>query len=766
MPGSETATFDQMLPITTFDRLGNLLIETVHSIGGEVGVISEREVSVLANQKERFTVVTSASFSALLLGKVVQTQDFYQTQLTFEPSAIAAFLQQLQNQVIGYLESASLIEWTIACQILQVNNATIQSQFTLQLLNALALDLNAAPRPAILASQPVEDAVLQHIEQERLLNQVTTQIRQSLELRVILETTVEQVQRFLQVDRLVIYQLAGTHSPPSEQTPHRAALLDPELQYYHGRITYEALASKAIPSVLNFEEDDCFVQFRACRERYRKGFVLGVEDIEKGYTPSSCLLDRLRRAEVRAKLVTPIIVQEELWGLLIAHQCSQPRQWQDNEKQFLQHIAEHLEIGIYQAQLSAQLQQQKQTLEERVIQRTQEIHDLLLTTQSLNRTKSDFLATMSHELRTPLTCVIGMSATLLRWPFGPLNEKQRSYLNIIHDSGEHLLALINDILDLSQVEAGKAILNISEFSLSQLARQSLQILRDKAQSSGIELKANLQIPSHRDRFTADQRRVKQILFNLLANAVKFTPPGGKVILRIWVEANSAIFQVEDTGIGISASQQPLLFQKFQQLDTSYKRCYEGTGLGLALTKQLVELHHGWIEVNSVEGKGSTFTVELPAQYLTSESTTNLRREVSTSPQQASARRIVLIEDHEETATLVCDILTAAGYQVIWMIDGSTAVAKIEFLQPIAVITDVQLPGIDGYEILHQLRKNSVTQHLRILVLTAKAMGEDLHRYFAAGADAYLTKPFHPEHLLYKITAMLAVPSEEPKVKEI
>jgi two-component system sensor histidine kinase/response regulator len=173
--------------------------------------------------------------------------------------------------------------------------------------------------------------------------------------------------------------------------------------------------------------------------------------------------------------------------------------------------------------------------------------------------------------------------------------------------------MINDILDLSQIEAGKAVLNITEFSLVKIAENIVASLLEKATSQQVTLKLELLVDQKSDRFTADVRRVEQILWNLLSNAIKFTPEGGNVILRLWVEDDTAVFQVEDTGIGIPQEQLPLLFEKFHQLDTPYRRRYEGTGLGLALTKQLVELHRGRIEVESTVGVGSIFTVWIPVQ---------------------------------------------------------------------------------------------------------------------------------------------------------
>jgi two-component system sensor histidine kinase/response regulator len=338
-----------------------------------------------------------------------------------------------------------------------------------------------------------------------------------------------------------------------------------------------------------------------------------VDDVEKTYALEECFLKFLRKMQVRAKFVAPIAFEDKLWGLLIAHHCSGPHTWTESEKSLLTSVAEQLAIAIHQSELTRSLTQEKQTLEQRVMERTVALHDALVAAQAANRLRSEFLATISHELLTPLTYVIGMSSTLLRWSFGELNERQRDYLQTIHDSGEHLLEMINDILELSQIEAGKAVLNITEFSLARIAEDTVASLLEKANSQKVALKLDVLLDRQCDRFTADEKRVEKILWNLLTNAIKFTPEGGTVTLRLWREDKTAIFQVEDTGIGIPEEQLPLLFEKFHQLDTPYRRRYEGTGLGLALTKQLVELHRGRIEVESTVGVGSIFTVWIPIQ---------------------------------------------------------------------------------------------------------------------------------------------------------
>ncbi|MBD2354384.1 GAF domain-containing sensor histidine kinase [Tolypothrix sp. FACHB-123] len=700
MPSSPDLSFSQTLPSDTFNQLGELLQQMAQAMESAALLVTEAvlaRVRVPADwQEQRFTLLVSEQFSALLVGYDVQTdkainssrlistmgenpteglpnsekseqmastwnsrsgynhQDAAEltTSLTFNSEAIAAFLTKLRDLFAADSHTYQNLERY--SQIPPINNSTLQSQFSLLLLESLVPQINQVVEVAttpdyssLLICQPVEDALKKQISQERLLNQVTNQIRRSLDLSVIMATAVTQVREFLELDRLVIYKfddsrstslqnpfdntalnganvgtkfvtecadppnsLNGQYSPPNSVSPQ------PSSQYYQahgGCIVYEVRATDAIPSVLNYREEMCFLRNSRCWEKYRQGFTLAVDDVEKTYALEECLLTFLREVKVRAKLAAPIMFEEKLWGLLIAHQCYSPREWTESETKLLTSIAEQLAIAIHQSELMRSLTQEKHTLEQRVVERTVALRDALLAAEAASRLRNEFLATISHELLTPLTYVIGMSSTLLRWPIGELSQRQRDYLQTIHDSGEHLLEMINDILDLSQIEAGKTVLNITEFSLKDIAETTLKGLEEKAAIEQLHLTLDLQIDPRRDRFTADPTRIEQIICNLLTNAIKFTPKGGNVTLRLWVEEDTAIFQVEDTGIGIPEEQLPLLFEKFQQLDTPYRRRYEGTGLGLALTKQLVELHRGRIEVESTVGIGSIFTVWIPAQ---------------------------------------------------------------------------------------------------------------------------------------------------------
>ena len=632
MTVSQDSIWHRTLPKQLFEQIGQLLQHIAQAADTEVLLITEAVLTPIpilpeSQLEQKFTLLVSPGFNVLLTGEPTATavrtagqaefpslspRSLLRVKLMFEPEAIAQFLDQLH----ALLQHHPPAQKTLSAysQTLQPNDAKLQSKFALELLSILVPEPDSEPEPSTIyphvsVCQPVENALWQQIAHERLLNQVTTQIRQSLELPVILATAVNRVREFLQLDRLVIYQFEESGGRRVSSSPH---LPHQDLAQLAGCVVYEARATDSIPSVLNYREERCFLPNAACWEKYRQGFTLVIDDIDQAYALSRCLLKFLKAVQVRAKLTTPIVFQTQLWGLLIAHQCTAPRSWQENDKNLLRQIAEQLAIAIHQAELMRSLTLEKQTLEQRVAERTQALHDALIAAQSASRAKSEFLATMSHELRTPLTRVIGMSATLLRWSLGELSQKQRHYLQTIHDSGQHLLSLINDILDLSQLQAGKAGLNISEFSLIQLAQSCWRSLLNTAQLHAVNLQLDLQVAPSRERFSADPQRVQQILSHLISNGIKFTPPNGQVILRVWLEPEMAAFQVEDTGIGIPTEQLPLLFEKFQQLTPPYYRHYQGIGLGLALTKQLVELLQGRIEVESTVGVGSSFTVWLPA----------------------------------------------------------------------------------------------------------------------------------------------------------
>ena len=750
MANSFTGSAEQVISKAALIKLGQFLEQYCQKTNAKL--LKENEFPDIDNECRYFWCIADLNLTILITASDFQSTEAGQcffVRFCHEKIVVEAFLEQIAER--PELQHAQRERLAQLIQGLEKTSQEAQVAFMLALL------AESAENSATERCRPVQAKLDQQLERNVLLNQVITKIQESLDLSVILQTTVGEVRQFLEADRLLIYQFDPSDA---ESLRSMASLAEPEkllisetVQHlqHSGYITYESLASRSLASVLHYTENFCFQDRQKCRHRYLEGQPFAVDDVSQTYRESSCLLSFLKQVEVKSKLVTPIVVGQQLWGLLIAHQCSYVRQWQPWELEFLRHIAEHLAIAINQAQLYQQLQKQTQNLETCVIERTQDLRDALAAAQSANRAKSEFLATMSHELRTPLTCIIGMSATLLRWSLGDLSPRQRDYLNTIHTSGEHLLSVINDILEVSKIEAGRTVLEVREFSLATLSRQSVGAFRTEALRNGIDIVLDLKLPPDQDIFRADPRRIRQILTNLLSNAIKFTPAEGKVTLRVRKEQHAAVFQVEDTGIGIPASAQSLLFEKFQQLESARQREYQGTGLGLALTKQLVELHGGSIKVTSEVGVGSVFTIRIPIQRQTGTLETNFD-ELSAEP---VIGRIVLVEDNEESASLICDMLTAADYQVIWIVDGSRVLDQVELLQPAAVITNVTLASADGYEIIESLRHYVGTLGVKILALLNTADGAQSERAKAAGAEEIIVKPINPTELLATMNTLMA-----------
>jgi signal transduction histidine kinase len=384
------------------------------------------------------------------------------------------------------------------------------------------------------------------------------------------------------------------------------------------------------------------------------------------------------------------------------------------------------------------------------------------------RRKNDFLATMSHELRTPLNAILGMSEALQDEIFGDLNARQIKSLRTIRRSGKHLLSVINDILDVSKIEAGKLELDIKTTVVEDLCNSSLIFVKQQAFDKQIKLE--VQLPPAVGNLAVDERRMRQVLINLLSNAVKFTPTGGQVILSVtrqeredsedgssWIE-----FKITDTGIGISAVDQAKLFQPFVQLDSNLNRQYEGTGLGLTLVKQIVELHGGTVQIQSEPQQGSCFTINLPHTCLLSDQDTSsfsIFDSLTSHPQishQKSAKSplILLAEDNEANISTFSSYLTAKGYQIILAEDGQKAIDLTHSERPDLILMDIQMPHVDGIEAITIIRQHPQLVNIPIIALTALAMAGDRERCLAAGANDYLTKPVQLRQLNQKIQEWL------------
>ncbi|MBD2163371.1 response regulator [Calothrix membranacea FACHB-236] len=351
------------------------------------------------------------------------------------------------------------------------------------------------------------------------------------------------------------------------------------------------------------------------------------------------------------------------------------------------------------------------------------------------RLKDEFLANMSHELRTPLNSILGMSELLLEEVFGSLTERQRQFLQTVEKSGEHLLELINDILDLSKIESGKMELQLASISIPPLCESSLNFVKQQARQKQIQL--NCQIDDNVTEIQADERRLLQVLVNLLANAVKFTPEGGSVRLEVKMHLpeQTVEFQVIDTGIGIAAADMNKLFQPFVQLDSSLSKRYPGTGLGLSLVRRIVDLHGGSIRVESELGKGSCFSVILPWHSLQEDD--DLPLALQTIVQDISMQQALVVEDSTAAANQIKHYLAEMGATSIIHPVGQGALQLALRVKPDVIVLDLLLPDCSGWEVLTKLKTHSQTQHIPVIVISVV---DKRSRSLELGAAEHILKP--------------------------
>jgi len=485
--------------------------------------------------------------------------------------------------------------------------------------------------------------------------------------------------------------------------------------------------------------------------------VVGIHDIP----PDSPLRTETGMGVVAPRdiVAVPLIFKDEPMGVL---ELACVHAFSEADLLIVKRVAPRLAIGINTVKNTLALRkltekltysnEELQAMNEELQAQQEEISEANRKLTEVSRTKSDFLANMSHELRTPLNSVIGFSDVLQDETFGPLNEKQREYVGHILTSGRHLLGLINDILDLSKVESGRMELERGLFPLREAMDAAMALLKEKAMKNSLELSLDVD-PDADVMIDADQRKLKQILFNLLSNAVKFTPAGGSVrvlarrvpcpeIAGVQAGAGSPTglaekgdnvdcieISVTDTGIGIKAEDLPKLFKEFTQLESPYTKEYEGTGLGLALTKKLVELHGGTIEVTSEIDKGSRFFFTLPLGTVQG-------ARPDTSPADAGrglpfGNRVLLIEDDPRTMAVMESALVAKGYCVLKAEDGRQGIEVAQREAPDLILLDLMMPGMSGFDVAEQLGAGERTRAVPIIVMTAMPLSasckERLHR---------------------------------------
>jgi signal transduction histidine kinase len=411
--------------------------------------------------------------------------------------------------------------------------------------------------------------LVESVEEMKALSEVGQAVSSTLDLETVLETIVARAVELAGTDCGVIYEYDDATQEFNLRASHRMeaeaveALRIARIRLGEGA-TGQAASTRAPVQILDSTQDTSRTVSRVRPVLNRLGY--------------------------RSLLTVPILREQQIMGGLTVWR-RQVGEFEPEVVKLLQTFATQSALAIHNARLFREIQAKGRELE------------------AANRHKSEFLANVSHELRTPLNAIIGFSEVLQERLFGELNEKQAEYTDDILSSGRHLLSLINDILDLSKIEAGRMDLEVTRFHLPDTIENALLLVRERASRHGIKL--DRVIDDRLGDFTGDERKVKQILVNLLTNAVKFTPEGGQIKVEASLGDRAVIVSVTDTGIGIAKEDQEAIFEEFRQAKGDYAQKREGTGLGLTLTKRFVEMHGGKIWVDSEPGKGSTFTFTLP-----------------------------------------------------------------------------------------------------------------------------------------------------------
>jgi PAS domain S-box-containing protein len=716
-------------------------------------------------------------------GKVNVVEDIHTAELLDGEMQVLAKFQVQAHLVVPLLSGTTL--WGLLC----VHHCRAQrawQESEINFIKQIAEQVGIAIQQATLYEKVqlelqnrwrAEEEISRQLRQQQTLGNIAQQIRNSLQIEEILATATGQVQELMAVDRVTIFRLF-----PERQIRAVEEVVVPE---------YPSLMAR------NWEKEHLSQEEF---EFYLRGNANVVVDIMQD-ARSSGLQEYVAAIGVKSKIVAPILLPfgdletidrdsgQILWGLLSVHSCQTQRQWQAAEAQLLQQIADQLAIAIQQASLFEQLRAElteRQQAETQLRDRNQE---LAISNQELaraTRLKDEFLANMSHELRTPLNAILGMSEALQDAAFGPVNDRQYKSLTSIEKSGKHLLALINDILDLSKIEANKFDLELTDVSIQSLCQNSLLFIKELAHKRQIRLQTQLPEYLKEIHLRIDDRRCRQVLINLLSNAVKFTPEGGKVTLNVRllgagtreldipgtttniVDPSSLIqqpqqqiaFSIVDTGIGIAPENIDKLFQSFVQIDSSLNRQYAGTGLGLALVKRIVELHGGTVSVESQVNRGSCFTVYLPFTPSTpmaippESPLDDLISDREDTGAIGAKALILVVEDNEANMETMTGYLKSRGYDPIEAGNGQQAIEIARLQQPDIILMDIQMPDMDGFQAIGQLRQIPECATIPIVALTALAMPLDRQKCLDAGADRYVTKPVKLGHLVSTIEALL------------
>jgi PAS domain S-box-containing protein len=601
--------------------------------------------------------------------------------------------------------------------------------------------------------QRAQEAIKELANRQQATQHVVERMRQTLDLEQIFRSTTQELRQLLHCDRVAIYRFntdwSGEFIAESAGAGWRPLVID---QWHEVGLNTAALSEDTCTvkdwSKRGSDNQDTYLHDTQGGSYARGTRFLCVRDIyQAGFSP--CYIRLLERYQARAYITVPIFQGDRLWGLLAHYQNDGPRDWTDSDVQLATHVSTQLGVAVQQAEL---------------LQRTQmqaiELANARDAAQTANRAKSEFLANMSHELRTPLNAILGFSQVMAHDP--SLSSDNRDYLNIINRSGQHLLTLINDVLEMSKIEAGQIALNDHSFDLYSLLDGLEDMLRLKAYEKDLTLAFHrgAGVPRY---ITADEGKLQQVLINLLGNAIKFTQSGG-VVLRVHPPLTSEQghilatqsqedyhvlwFEVSDTGVGMTRDDIDRLFLPFEQ-GRAGQDLREGTGLGLSISQQFVQLMGGKITVSSELGQGSTFKFYVQVRLATMSDLperSTQRRVVGLQPNQPDYR-VLVVDDHEDSRNILMKLLSMVGFQVQAAENGEEAIACWQRWCPHAILMDMRMPVMSGYEATRHIKADPRGRQTPIIAVTSSVFEDDRVDILSAGCDDFLYKPVEEERLL-------------------
>ncbi|MEG4421475.1 ATP-binding protein [Microcoleus sp. LAD1_D5] len=601
-----------------------------------------------------------------------------------------------------------------------------------------------------------ESALRESAQGEQAIARSIERIRQSLDIDTIFKTTTSELRQTLKCDRVGIYRFNPDWSGEfvaESMAPGWISLMQqpddsnvPNTLVEHSSCTVKTMQAGGTPVL------DTYLQ-KNQGGMYARGVPYRIiEDIySAGLSP--CYIELLKQFQARAYVIFPIFCGSQLWGLLASYQNSEPRTWREAEINIGLQISTQLGVALQQAQLLEATQQQAVQLQQAA-----------WAAEAANLAKSTFLANMSHELRTPLNAILGFSQLMQRST--NLTREQQENIRIINRSGEHLLALINQILDLAKIEAGRITINPTDFKLSNLLNDLEEMFQLQAREQQLQLilDCSSEVPEY---VQTDQLKLRQVLINLLSNAIKFTKEGE---IRVRVSAvregeaqqlpisNYQLhFEIEDTGSGIAADELDKLFQAFVQTKTGTKS-QQGTGLGLAISQQFINLMGGVITVRSEVGRGTTFAFDIPVSVVDTPATQPVQplRRVIALERNQPRYRILIVDDRSDNRQLLIKVLAVFDFELKEASNGIEAMEVWSSFEPHLIFMDMWMPVMDGHEATKRIKATVKGQATAIIAVSAGNAEEAPTLTVSDDCDDFIHKPFRDTEIFATLHKHLGV----------